>query len=186
MSMFNMLEQPQASSPVKRKHQYIVRFDNSPSKRNCQHGKQNDKHEKVQTLSQQLQPEAQQPGKAPNVPIQDQTPEIPPSANCSIAQRDILGDGVFQPSQLLNPVSDNIGFDDDELMRKLLYHNWDLLAPLPDLGLINSHTVSENPTIQALSSSAEMSGERSADSGMMTQTAIFSRDSQSNHSANAT
>ncbi|KAL2368818.1 hypothetical protein RJ035_008217 [Blastomyces gilchristii] len=166
-------EQPQAS-PVKRKHQYIVRFDNSPSKRNCQRGKHNDKHEKLQTLSQQLQPEARQLGKAPNIPIQDQTPEIPPSANCSIAQRDILGDEFFQPSQLLNPLSDNIGFDDDELMRKLLYHDWDLqhLVPLPELRLINSHAVGENPTIQALSSSAEMPGEQSANSGMMTQTTL--------------
>ncbi|QSS60564.1 hypothetical protein I7I51_05364 [Histoplasma capsulatum] len=116
-----------------------------------------------------LQP-ARQLGKAPNVPIQDQTPEIPPSANCSITQQDILGDGFFQPSQLLNPLSDNIGFDENELMRKLLSHDWDLqqLVPLPDLHLINSHTVSENPNIQAPSSSVEMPAEQPADSAVMT------------------
>ncbi|OJD17029.1 hypothetical protein ACJ73_08830 [Blastomyces percursus] len=141
-------EQPQVSSSLKRKPQYIVRFDNSASKRNCQHDKHNDKHEKLQTLSQQLQP-ARPLGKAPNISIQDQTLEIPPSANCSIPQQDILGDGFFQPSQLLNPLSDNIGFDENELMRKLLSHDcWDQLVPLPDLHLLDPHTVSENPNIQ--------------------------------------
>ncbi|OJD10228.1 hypothetical protein ACJ73_09880, partial [Blastomyces percursus] len=193
-------EQPQEESailPVKRKRQFTVRFDGRPSKRNCQHDKHNDKHEKLQTLSQyispqyrpsnsvlitglirrQLQPEARQPDKALNVPIQNQTPAIPPSANFSIAQRDTPGDEFFRSSQPFDPPPDNQGFGDDEIMRNLVNcsgFDWNLLDPLLDSHVIDSDTVGGNPAIQALGSSAEMPGVQSVDSGIMTQTSIFS------------